>query len=118
MNITEETAASALPSVQAAASFDYVMMAMNVIERLLAMLIHIGLTVIVYYGVCNAKKSSLPVAIILHMLVDTFPALYQRGAVSLWAVEVWAALWTAVIVFIAVKLYRKMRASSSTESVL
>lgn len=118
LNITEETAAAALPSVQAAASFDYAMMAMNVIERLLAMLIHIGLTVIVYYGVCNAKKSSLPMAIILHMLVDTFPALYQRGAVSLWAVEVWAALWTAVIVFIAVKLYRKMRASSSTESVL
>lgn len=118
LNITEETAAAALPSVQAAASFDYAMMAMNVIERLLAMLIHIGLTVIVYYGVCNAKKYSLPVAIILHMLVDTFPALYQRCAVSLWAVEVWAALWTAVIVFIAVKLYRKMRASSSTESVL
>lgn len=118
LNITEETAAAALPSVQAAAAFDCAMMAMNVIERLLAMLIQIGLTVIVYYGVCSAKKSSLPVAIILHMLVDTFPALYQRGTVSLWAVEVWAALWTAVIVFIAVTLYRKMKASPSTESAL
>lgn len=45
---------------------------------------------------------------ILHMLMDTFPALYQRGVVHLWTVEIWAALWTAVIGFIAVKLYRIM----------
>ncbi|MBQ3706043.1 MAG: YhfC family intramembrane metalloprotease [Clostridia bacterium] len=110
LNITEETAAAALPSVQAAASFDYAMMAMNVIERLLAMLLHIGLTVIVYYGVINAKKAYLPMAVLLHMLMDTFPALYQRGAVPLWSVEVWAAVWTAVIVFITGKLYRKIKA--------
>lgn len=117
LNITEETAAAALPSVQTAAAFDYGMMAMNVIERLFAMLLHIGLTVIVYYGVVNAKKVCLPLAIILHMLMDTFPALYQRSVISLWVVEIWAAIWTVVIVFIAVKLYRKMKASSSTESI-
>ena len=110
LKITEETAAAALPSIQAAAAFDYAMMAMNVIERLLAMLLHIGLTVIVYYGVINAKKAYLPMAVLLHMLMDTFPALYQRSAVPLWSVEVWAAVWTAVIVFIAGKLYRKMKA--------
>ena len=81
------------------------------------MLLHIGLTVIVYYGIVNTKKICLPAAIILHMLADTFPALYQRGVVSLWAVELWDALWTAVIAFIAVKLYRKMKVSSSAESV-
>ena len=109
LNITEESAAVALPSVQVAASFDYAMMAMNVIERLLAMSLHIGLTVIVYYGVINGKKICLPLAIILHMLADTFPALYQRGVVELWAVELWGALWVAVIVFIAASLYGKMR---------
>lgn len=118
LNITEETAAAALPSVQTAAVFDFGMMAMNVIERLSAMLLHIGLTVIVYYGVVNAKKSFLPMAIILHMLMDTFPALYQRGVVSLWAVELWAALWTAVIIFIAVKLYRKLKVLSQSENIL
>ena len=110
LKITEETAASALPSVQAAAAFDYGMMAMNVMERLFAMLFHIGLTVIVYYGVINAKKGCLPLAILLHMLMDTFPALYQRGAVPLWAVEVWGAFWTLAVVSIAVKLYKKMKA--------
>ena len=113
LNITEQTAAAALPSVQAAAAFDYAMAAMNVIERLFAILLHIGLSVIVYYCVCNANRACLPAAIILHMLMDTFPALYQRGIVALWAVEVWAALWTAIIVFIAVKLYREMKVSSS-----
>ena len=108
LSITEETASAALPSVQAAAVFDFGAMALNVIERLFAMLLHIGLTVIVFYGVINAKKGYLPLAILLHMLMDTFPALYQRGAVPLWSVEVWAALCTAVVVFIAVRLYRKL----------
>ena len=110
LKITEETAAAALSSVQAAAAFDYGMMAMNVIERLLAIFLHIGLTVIVYYGICNGKKWYLPLAILLHMLMDTFPVLYQRGVLPLWTVEIWAAIWTVVIVFIAGKLYKKIEA--------
>ena len=109
LKITEETAAAALPSVQAAAAFDYGMMAMNVVERLFAMSLHIGLTVIVYYGVISEKKGFLPLAILLHMLMDTFPALYQRGVVPLWSVEVWAAFWAAVTGFIAARLYQKMK---------
>ena len=108
LKITEETAAAALPSVQAAAAFDFAAAAMNIAERVFAMGVHIGLTVIVYYGVVKAKKACLPLAIGLHMLVDTFPALYQRGVAPLWSVELWAALWTAVIVCVAVRLYRKM----------
>lgn len=110
LKITEQTAAAALPSVQAAASFDYGMMAMNVMERLLAMFAHVGLTVIVFYGVVHAKKLCLPAAILLHMLMDTFPVLYQRGVLPLWSVEVWAALCTALIGWIAVQLYRKLEA--------
>ena len=109
LKITEETAAAALPSVQAAAAFDYGMMAMNVVERLFAMSLHIGLTVIVYYGVISEKKGFLPLAILLHMLMDTFPALYQRGVVPLWTVEVWGAFWAAVTGFIAARLYQKMK---------
>ncbi|MBR4459870.1 MAG: YhfC family intramembrane metalloprotease [Clostridia bacterium] len=109
LQITEETAASALPSVRAAAAFDYGMMAMNTVERLFALLLHVGLTVIVFYGVLSGGKGYLPLAILLHMLMDTFPALYQRNAVPLWSVEVWAAFWTAVTGWIAVKLYRRMK---------
>ncbi len=118
LKITEETAAAALPAVQAAAAFDYGMAAMNVVERVTAMLTHIGLTVIVYYGVANAKRICLPAAILLHMLADIFPALYQRGVLPLWAVEVWGAFWSGVFVWIAVKLYGKLKASSSTGNAL
>ena len=116
LKITEETAAAALPSVQAAASFDYSLMAMNVLERLLAMCAHIGFTVVVFYGVKNGKKAFLPLAILLHMAMDTFPALYQRGVMPLWSVEVWAAVWVALIVWIAGKLYKRMKGSSSAEN--
>lgn len=116
LKITEETAAAALPSVQAAAAFDFAAAVMNVTERLFAMLVHIGLTVIVYYGVQSAKKGFLPLAILLHMLADTFPALYQRGVIQLWAVELWTALCSAVIVFIAVRLYRNMNEQTTRES--
>ena len=114
LKITEDTAAAALPSVQVAAAFDWAAMAMNVAERLFAMLVHIGLTVIVFYGVYNTKKSCLPLAILLHMLVDTFPALYQRGALQLWTVEIWAALWTAVIVIAAGRLYKKTKQQTAS----
>ncbi len=106
LKISEEIADTVLPSVQSAASFDYAMMALNVIERIIAMTIHIGFTIIVYYGVLNSNKIFLPTAIILHILVDAFAGLYQKGVVPLWSCEVWFALWTTVTVFIAVKLYR------------
>lgn len=69
-------------------------------------------TVIVYYSVVNAKKGFLAVAVILHMLADIFGALYQRGLISLWAVELWGVVWAGIVVFIAKKLYRKMKMPS------
>ena len=106
LKITEENASAALPAVRAAASFNYTMMFLNIIERLSAMFLHIGLTVIVYHGVLKAKRGFLLLAIILHMLMDTFPALYQRGIMPLWVVEVWGILWVVVTVLIAKRLYQ------------
>lgn len=117
LNITEETASAALPAVQSASLFGYGMMVMNVIERLFAMLLHVGFTVVVYYGIVTSKKKYLFIAIILHMLIDAFPALFQRGIVPLWSVELWGALWTVIVVVIAVKLYKKMKDSFVPEKV-
>ena len=52
---------------------------------------------------------------LLHMLMDTFAALYQRGVVPLWSVEVWTAFWTAVVLLLAVKLYEEMKMPLSDE---
>ncbi len=105
LGITEKNAAVAFSAVQAVASFNYGTMAANIIERILAMLLHIGLTVIIYYGIIRAKKICLPAAVLLHMLMDLFAASYQRGVVPLWSVEVWAALVGVGVFVIAVKLY-------------
>ena len=108
LKINEETAAATLPSVISAASFDYQLMAMNVLERILAMIAHIGFSVIVFNGISREKKAFLPMAIILHMLMDTAPAMYQRGLLPLWVVELVAAFWVAVIALIARRLYRSL----------
>ena len=115
LNITEETAAAALPVVRSAAVFDLPAMALNVLERMLAMALHIGLSVVVFHGVCSGKKACLPLAILLHMAMDTFPALYQRGVVPLWSVEVWEAAWTVVVLCIARRLYRRMGGDAAGE---
>jgi uncharacterized membrane protein YhfC len=114
LRITEETAAASLPAIQAAASFSYLAMAMNVLERVFAMLLHIGLSVVVFYSVVSAKKIYLLLAILLHMLMDSFAALYQRGLLPMWATEIWAALWAAITVVIAFKLYKKTTTDTQT----
>lgn len=118
LNITEETAKAYLPLATAASEFGGFMLAMNVMERMLTMFVHVGLTIIVFFGVTKNKKSFLPLAIILHMIVDLFAALYQRSIVSLWLSEVWVAMWTAIIICIALKLYRKMKPQFSNNDVL
>ena len=118
LKITEETAEATLPAVQAAAAFNYTLMALNVLERSLTMFIHIGLSVIVFYGVFRGRKACLPLALLLHMLVDTFPAMYQKGLMPLWSVEVWILFWTAAILFLAVLFYRRMEEPPSNENSL
>jgi len=111
LRITEDTAASALPTIKAAAAFDFATMALNVAERVFAMVLHIGLSVVVFHGVVKDRKVFLPLAICLHMVTDLFPAIYQRGLLPLWIVEVWVGAWSAVIACIAVRLYRRCEVS-------
>lgn len=107
LNITQESAAAALPSVMAALTFGANSLASFTVERVMAMLIHIGLTVIVYYAVCTGEKNYLLLAVLLHMVADAFAALYQRAVVSAWVSELWFLLWTVLIVVTARKLYLK-----------
>ena len=107
LQITEENAQAALPVVQAAASYDYPMAAVNVMERVMAILLHVGLSVIVYYSVASGKKRYLLLAVLLHMTADVFAGLYQAGAASVWAAEGWFAVCMVIVLVIAAKLYRQ-----------
>lgn len=107
LNITESSLAAALPTIRAVASFRIWDGASGVLERILCMFVHIGLTVIVFYSVQSGKKRFLLLAVLLHMAVDVLPAMYQRGLVSVWITEGWILVCAAVITVIAVNLYRK-----------
>ena len=100
-----ETVAAILPSIEAfglGAAFCYI------IERIFCMGIHISLTLMVFYGVRNQKKSYLLLAIVSHMILDILPALYQRGVVGLALTELWLGVCCILICFMANKLYKKL----------
>lgn len=108
LKIDETNASLILPTVQSVAAYNFVTMALNVVERILTMVIHIELTVIVYKSV-TGKKKWLFLAVILHMMVDLFPAMYQRSLVPLFLSELWCALWAIIIAFITMKLYQRIK---------
>ncbi|KZZ84054.1 YhfC family intramembrane metalloprotease [Bacillus sp. SJS] len=61
---------------------------MGGLERAAAFFIQIALSLIVLYAVKNKKYIYVLAAILLHALIDFFPALYQAGAMNLYAVEI------------------------------
>ncbi|MBS2967690.1 YhfC family intramembrane metalloprotease [Metabacillus sp. KIGAM252] len=61
---------------------------MGGLERAAAFFLQIALSLIVLYAVKNKKYIYVAAAILLHALIDFFPALYQAGAMNLYAVEI------------------------------
>ncbi|WP_173655307.1 YhfC family intramembrane metalloprotease [Sharpea azabuensis] len=107
LHITKQTSSQALPVFMAASHYQFVSMFVNVLERIMTMFVHISLTVIVFQSIIKFKKQYLLYGIGLHMLVDLFPALYQRGAVSLVVSEIGLVILTICIIVIAYRIYQK-----------
>lgn len=109
IGVTKDNANAAADYIRSALSFNAVSAFLSAFERLLCMFVHTAWTVIVAYGAVTSKKRYLAAAVLLHAVLDTFAALYQRGAVSLAVVEIWLLLWTVPITLWSISLYRKMR---------
>lgn len=109
IGVTKDNENAAADYIRSAVSFNAVSAFLSAFERLLCMFVHTAWTVIVAYGVFTSRKKYLAAAVLLHAVLDTFAALYQRGAVSLAAVEIWLLLWTVPITLWSISLYRKMR---------
>lgn len=109
LGVTEELADGVLPTIQAAGSFASVTAFLYVAERIFCMFIHIGLTIAVAYGIFTKRKIYLPLAIVVHAVVDFLPCLYQRGIGSMWAVELWLLVSAVLLTLWGRKLYSKMR---------
>ncbi|MDE7289037.1 MAG: YhfC family intramembrane metalloprotease [Oscillospiraceae bacterium] len=97
-----------IAAVSAAAEFNGLTAFANVFERFVCMLVHIGLTIIVAYGIEKSQKKYLLAAVIFHAVTDIFPALYQRGAVGIFVAEIWLAVCAVFLTIWSVKLYKKL----------
>ena len=77
------------------------------VERLVAICLHIALSVLAFQAVKRPGKRWLyPAAILLHAGMDVFAALYQRGVITLWTSEACMAVFAALVCLWALRLYR------------
>lgn len=79
------------------------------IERIFGILVHIGLSIMVFYSVKKSKTWLFILAIVLHALFDVPAALYQFGTITeLYVVEAMFAVYSIVFFVIVYKvLYKK-----------
>ncbi|MGN0683406.1 MAG: YhfC family intramembrane metalloprotease [Oscillospiraceae bacterium] len=82
----------------------------SVLERVLAMIVHISLSVWVFRAAKEKGKVWLyPAAILAHAAVD-FPAvLYQAGYFPLWVLYVFIAVCDVIVVIFAYKNFKSMK---------
>lgn len=72
-------------------------------ERLFAMCIHIGMTIMVLYGINKGQKRYLLFAIILHGIVDSMLGILQYFGVGAIGIEVWVMICAIVSVIYTIK---------------
>ena len=79
---------------------------LNMIERAAAIITHIGLSVWVFLAVRDrTQRKWFPIAIAVHAIVDMPAAIYQKGMLPLWTVEIWAWVMALYILRSARKCY-------------
>jgi uncharacterized membrane protein YhfC len=82
-------------------------------ERISAMMIHIGLSILVFQAVRVAgKRYMLWVAVVLHTMMDIPAALYQKGVLGLVVCEVIIFLFAAAVLAYSVYVYTRMEAGA------
>lgn len=89
--------------------YNFISCALGIYERVIAIVFHTCMSIFLYKAVTQKGKIWLyPTAILLHALLDFPAALYQMQVItSLSVVYVILTVFTAVIVFVTVKLTKK-----------
>lgn len=80
---------------------------MGGIERIFTILIHIGLTFIVLYGIKQRKNIFLGLAILLHGVIDSVAAIMMKTGCNMYLIEGWCAVCAILLVVFSIKI-RKM----------
>lgn len=89
----------------------------NVVERLIAITLHVSLSVVVFASIkLKGKLWLFPAAIVLHAVFDIPAALYQRSVITNMALtELFLFVEAVIIAIVAVKIYKKLKAELSAE---
>lgn len=83
-------------------------LALGTLERLIALLIQIGLSLLVWRAVARRRLAWLALAIAAHALIDFPPALFQAGLISTAVVEsVLLIIGAALVAYFLYELPRK-----------
>lgn len=94
---------TAIPEQLAAMTFVGILFTM--FERVYAMILHVGLSILVFNSVKRSKIGLLFLSILLHAIFDAPAALYQFGVLNLYVTE---AFGVAFAIGFFVIVYRKM----------
>ena len=82
---------------------------LTVIERVFALLMQIALSIFVFVAARDkTQRSYLPFAIALHAIADIPAAMYQRGVLPMFAVELFFAVFSLYALRSARKCYLEM----------
>ena len=84
------------------------MFLVGAVERIAAVVIHVSLSVLVWFAAKNGKRFWLfPLAIFLHLLVDAVAVILSRTGVNVWIIE--GAVYVLAIAFalLAVVIWKK-----------
>ena len=101
----------ALP--EALASMNLTSSILPLVERVFAMLLHVGLSIMVFTGVKEKKIGLYILAVVMHTLFDVPAALYQFGAINVYVSEAFLAVYSVVFFAVVyIKLYRDKGESS------
>ncbi len=93
---------------QQIASWTFATSLLMVAERAFAMLIHVGLSILVFYAVKKARMSLFFLAVLLHALMDVPAALYQAGVLNVYIAETMVAVYSVIFFVIVLRtLYQK-----------
>ena len=88
------------------------------LERISALMVQIGLSILVFQAVYVAgKKYMYWIAVALHFLMDVPAALYQKGAISLVPTEIILFVYGVLVLALGVKIYQGLKTGGTPADV-
>lgn len=88
----------------------------GLVERIIAVILHLCFSVLVWISVKGAKRQLFWIALFLHAAVDVVAVLMSRTGVSILLIETVVALFALLSAFLAHRAYRAHRLSTQLET--